>query len=71
MRWPSPPTRQSPVASIVTALRDDFAIRGRLHSTGVTGNRPVERVLALPGMRVLSSTSTATSRPCSSPSSLC
>ena len=39
------------VALIVNALHD--AGHGRLHLVGVTGNRPVERVLELTGLRPL------------------
>ena len=39
------------LALIVTALHNDNDIHGRLHLTGVTGNRPVERVLHLAGLR--------------------
>jgi anti-sigma B factor antagonist len=39
------------VSVIVRALDDDSGIHGRLHLTGVTGNRPVERVLHLTGVR--------------------
>ena len=39
------------VSVIVSALDDDSGIHGRLHLTGVTGNRPVERVLHLTGVR--------------------
>ena len=38
------------VGLIATALHNGDGIRGRLHLTGVIGNRPVERVLALTGM---------------------
>jgi anti-sigma B factor antagonist len=36
---------------IVTALHNDNDVHGRLHLIGVTGNRPVERVLHLTGLR--------------------
>ena len=39
------------VSVIVSALNNDSCIQGRLHLTGVTGNRPVERVLHLTGVR--------------------
>jgi anti-sigma B factor antagonist len=35
---------------IVKALKNDTDIHGRLHLIGVTGNRPVERVLRLTGL---------------------
>jgi anti-sigma B factor antagonist len=38
------------VALIVRAHRNEHGIHGRLHLLGVTGNRPVERVLDLTGM---------------------
>lgn len=38
------------VGLIAAALHNGDGIHGRLHLTGVTGNRPVERVLALTGM---------------------
>ena len=38
------------LALIVTALNNDQSIHGRLHLTGVAGNRPVERVLRLTGL---------------------
>jgi anti-sigma B factor antagonist len=38
------------LALIVTAMNNDSSIHGRLHLTGVTGNRPVERVLQLTGL---------------------
>ena len=38
------------VALIVTALHNHDGIQGRLHLTGVSGNRPVERVLDLTGV---------------------
>jgi anti-sigma B factor antagonist len=38
------------LALIVQALHNDNGIHGRLHLTGVTGNRPVERVLRLTGL---------------------
>jgi anti-sigma B factor antagonist len=41
------------VALIVNALHDTGGIHGRLHLVGVTGNRPVERVLDLIGLRPL------------------
>jgi anti-sigma B factor antagonist len=41
------------VAVIVDARCGRRGIRGRLHLTGVTGNRPVERVLDLTGVRAL------------------
>jgi anti-sigma B factor antagonist len=41
------------VGLIVTALHNASGIHGRLHLTGVTGNRPVERVLWLTGLRSL------------------
>jgi anti-sigma B factor antagonist len=39
------------VSVIVSALDDDSGIHGRRHLTGVTGNRQVERVLHLTGVR--------------------
>lgn len=39
------------VALLVSALGDDAGIHGRLHLTGVVGNRIVERVLDLTGVR--------------------
>jgi len=39
------------LALILTALHNDNDIHGRLHLIGVTGNRPVERVLHLTGLR--------------------
>lgn len=41
------------VTVIVSALHDRDGIHGRLHVTGVTGNRAVERVLDLTGVRAL------------------
>jgi anti-sigma B factor antagonist len=41
------------VALIVAARLGRRGIHGRLHLTGVTGNRPVERVLELTGVRAL------------------
>ena len=41
------------VALIANALHDADGIHGRLHLVGVTGNRPVERVLELTGLRAL------------------
>jgi len=41
------------VALIVDALHDTGEIHGRLHLVGVTGNRPVERVLELTRVRPL------------------
>jgi anti-sigma B factor antagonist len=38
------------LALIVAALNNDDGIHGRLHLVGVTGNRPVERVLRLTGL---------------------
>jgi anti-sigma B factor antagonist len=35
------------LALIIRALHNETGIHGRLHLTGVTGNRPVERVLRL------------------------
>jgi anti-sigma B factor antagonist len=39
------------LALIVAGLHNDDDIHGRLHLIGVTGNRPVERVLHLTGLR--------------------
>jgi anti-anti-sigma factor len=41
------------IALIVDALHDTGGIHGRLHLVGVAGNRPVERVLYLTGLRPL------------------
>jgi anti-sigma B factor antagonist len=41
------------VGLIITALRNDAGIHGRLHLIGVTGNRAVERVLDLTGVRAV------------------
>lgn len=41
------------VGLIVGAARNQDGVHGRLHLTGVIGNRPVERVLALTGVRAL------------------
>jgi anti-sigma B factor antagonist len=41
------------VALIVNAIHDSGGIHGRLHVIGVTGNRPVERVLDLMSLRPL------------------
>ena len=41
------------VAVVVDARCGRRDIRGRLHLTGVTGNRPVERVLELSGVRAV------------------
>lgn len=41
------------VAVVVDAQCGRRGIRGRLHLTGVTGNRPVERVLELTGVRAV------------------
>jgi anti-sigma B factor antagonist len=41
------------VTLIVDAQRDHRGIRGRLHLTGVSGNRAVDRVLAITGLRPL------------------
>ena len=41
------------VTLIANALHDAGRIHGRLHLVGVTGNRPVERVLDLTGLRPL------------------
>jgi anti-sigma B factor antagonist len=41
------------VTLIVDAQRDDRGIHGRLHLTGVTGNRAVDRVLRITGLRPL------------------
>ena len=41
------------VALIVNALHDTGDVHGQLHLVGVTGNRPVERVLELTGLRPL------------------
>jgi anti-sigma B factor antagonist len=38
------------MALIVAALNNESGIHGRLHLTGVTGNRPVARVLRLTGL---------------------
>ena len=38
------------VGLIATALHNQDGIHGRLHLTGITGNRPVERVLDLTGL---------------------
>lgn len=38
------------LALIIRALHNESGIQGRLHLTGVTGNRPVERVLRLTGL---------------------
>jgi len=39
------------VAVIVNAQHNRHGIHGRLHLTGVAGNRPVERVLDITGLR--------------------
>ena len=41
------------IALIVDAMHDDAGIHGRLHLVGVAGNRPVERILVLTGLRPL------------------
>jgi len=38
------------LALMMQALNNDSGIHGRLHLTGVAGNRPVERVLRLTGL---------------------
>jgi anti-anti-sigma factor len=38
------------LALIVAATETDSGVHGRLHLTGVVGNRPVERVLRLSGL---------------------
>lgn len=39
------------VGVIVSAVGDDHGVKGRLHLTGVTGHRSVERVLDITGLR--------------------
>lgn len=41
------------LALILSAARNDSGIHGRMHLTGVTSNRPVERVLHITGLRPL------------------
>ena len=45
--------RYAGVALIADAQHEDRGIHGRLHVTGVTGNRAVDRILRITGLRPL------------------